>query len=355
MPDQDEEDVSPVAAPPEAVTPVAAPSVPSPQPTPPAPTPQEHYAMFGPSGTLPAQLPPNLPYDRPVQLPGGAWATRQSPQRTAAMQAAQEANIERQMIQSAQANKSLKAVEAAVQFIGLRRYQNDINAGIPIEKAIARAAPLMFWSHPQAIGPTMKAFQPVPPAFTPRAETLGGVQGIRHGLHGESFTPVKPPFTPSATTVDGTRLIETSPGRFTQPRPSAAEKEDPQKKEALSVLYKEKSALEKGLPVPPTDPKALEGYNKMFGDRIARLAKINKRITELNPYLSDQPPAKPTAAAPAAVAPAAAPAPSGKPAGGAQKVLELPPKRESLVKGQLYMTKAGVALWDGKQFRVVSK
>jgi hypothetical protein len=305
--------------------------------------------MFGPSGTLPAQLPPNLPYDRPVQLPGGAWATRQSPQRTAAMQAAQEANIERQMIQSAQANKSLKAVEAAVQFIGLRRYQNDINAGIPIEKAIARAAPLMFWSHPQAIGPTMKAFQPVPPAFTPRAETLGGVQGIRHGLHGESFTPVKPPtpvFTPRVTTVDGTKLIETSPGRFTPARGATDGKLNDQQKARLRSLQKERDDIRKEMgSLSWILQEKSGGFEEEHAAKKARMAAAEKEINQLQGVPEAAP-------APAAAAPAAGPAATGKPA---QKVLELPTKKESLVKGQLYMTKTGVALWDGKQFRAVSK
>jgi len=64
-----------------------------------------------------------------------------------------------------------KAVSAAIQFQGLRGYQEALKAGEPAEKALTKYGPMMFYSRPTAFGPAVRALSP--PQLTPyQEETL---------------------------------------------------------------------------------------------------------------------------------------------------------------------------------------
>lgn len=65
-----------------------------------------------------------------------------------------------------------RAVSAAIQFQGMRGYQQSLQAGESAETALARWAPLMFYSHPAAVSSTMRSVRQ--PTMTPfQQESLG--------------------------------------------------------------------------------------------------------------------------------------------------------------------------------------
>lgn len=55
---------------------------------------------------------------------------------------------------------ALKAVEAAIQFQGMRGYQQALKDGQPAEKAMARFGPMIFRKTPQAMGPAVRSLTP---------------------------------------------------------------------------------------------------------------------------------------------------------------------------------------------------
>jgi len=63
-----------------------------------------------------------------------------------------------------------KAVSAAIQFQGLRGYQEALKAGEPAEKALTKYGPMMFYSRPTAFGPAVRAVRP--PQLTPYQEAV---------------------------------------------------------------------------------------------------------------------------------------------------------------------------------------
>lgn len=58
-----------------------------------------------------------------------------------------------------------RAVAAAIQFQGMRGYQQALKAGEPAEKALTRYGPMMFYQRPAAFGPAVRAV--TPPRMTP--------------------------------------------------------------------------------------------------------------------------------------------------------------------------------------------
>lgn len=73
---------------------------------------------------------------------------------------------------------ALKAVDAAIQFQGLRGYQQALKGGEPAEKAMAKFGPMIFRKTPQALGPAMRSL--TPPTITPN-------QAVQNTLAREKF------------------------------------------------------------------------------------------------------------------------------------------------------------------------
>lgn len=71
-----------------------------------------------------------------------------------------------------------KAMAAAIQFQGLRGYQNALESGKPAAEALTRYGPMMFYTRPQAFGPAMRAIAPPPPQDMIRSIPRGGIVGI---------------------------------------------------------------------------------------------------------------------------------------------------------------------------------
>lgn len=70
-----------------------------------------------------------------------------------------------QLFREQKPDVALKAIEAAIQFQGLRGYQQALKNGEAADKAMARYGPMIFRKTPQALGSSLKAL--TPPAMTP--------------------------------------------------------------------------------------------------------------------------------------------------------------------------------------------
>ncbi len=296
--DLDEDQRPSVVAPPGVIPPVA----------PVSSAPPVSAAPWSAIGTAAGQLRAGQPVTALPRQPAwsgqdwAAWQQRQAaPQQQ--MRAMQEQRELAQTLQANQAaNKSLKAIQASVQFLGLRRYQNDLAAGIPTEKAIARNAPLMFWTHPASIVPAMRAAQPREQAFVPQPLNIPGMPpAIRSGRYGERVQ-----FPP-------------------QPRAVVEGKLKDVEKFELHDLGKEQTALEKEMDTGDWVAKEkLAEWKPAHDKKKARLAEIKSRRHELL-----------HGSAPAVAAPAAKP-----------PVAPTNPKER--VTDQVYSTPQGVYRWTGK-------
>ena len=72
--------------------------------------------------------------------------------------------------------KAMKGIEAAIQFQGMRGYQQALKNGESSEKAMVRFGPMIFHKQAQAFAPTMKAL--TPPAVKPNAVWNPATNGI---------------------------------------------------------------------------------------------------------------------------------------------------------------------------------
>jgi hypothetical protein len=63
------------------------------------------------------------------------------------------------------ADVALKAIDAAIQFQGMRGYQQALKDGQPAEKAMTKYGPMIFRNRPGAFGSSVKAL--TPPSMTP--------------------------------------------------------------------------------------------------------------------------------------------------------------------------------------------
>ena len=87
------------------------------------------------------------------------------------------------------------ALEASIQMQGQTELQQSLDAGVPLDKAFAAAAPKLLWKHPNAIAPSIKSITP-PAAPQPGVDAEG-----RNFMYGPTGTPVYPPrgVTPAQT------------------------------------------------------------------------------------------------------------------------------------------------------------
>lgn len=315
--DLDEDQRPPVAVPPSVIPPVA----PAPSD---APVPAARWSSIG---TATDQLRAGQPVTALPSQPAwsgkdwAAWQQRQAVVPQAAQAAQVQAQAMREQVELEQtlqanqaANKSLKAIQASVQFLGLRRYQNDLAAGIPVEKAIARNAPLMFWTHPQSIAPALRAAQPAP---VPSVMT-DPASGERAWVSGGRVTRIPVPL-PAFTTPSTTAQPVTTPegkvlgySAITGPRSAriiSAQREgslSDVEKAQLRNLEKRQAAIQKEMdssnfqlqePLPEYKP----AHDKMRSE----LAQITEHMNSL---LGKGTPAAPATAPAAAATPAPAPA-----------------------------------------------
>lgn len=71
----------------------------------------------------------------------------------------------RRLFEEQKPDVALKAIEAAIQYQGLRGYQQALKNGEAADKAMARYGPMIFRKTPQAMGPAIRAM--TPPVMTP--------------------------------------------------------------------------------------------------------------------------------------------------------------------------------------------
>lgn len=110
-----------------------------------------------------------------------------------------------------------KAMSAAIQFQGVRGYQQALKAGEPAEKALTRYGPMMFYQRPSAFGPAVRAV--TPPQMTPFQQATIEERKKRAGnpmirpIPGGGFVSINPA-NQSVTTI---RQPTESPGATISP------------------------------------------------------------------------------------------------------------------------------------------
>jgi len=107
---------------------------------------------------------------------------------------------------------ALKAVDAAIQFQGLRGYQQALKNGVPSEKAMAKFGPMIFRKTPQALGPSIRALTPPAARPTSALDQARIDEMKRKGLLPPSLRSASP----------GSWVIDAS-GKVVQKVPSAAQ------------------------------------------------------------------------------------------------------------------------------------
>lgn len=97
---------------------------------------------------------------------------------------------------------ALKAVEAAIQFQGMRGYQQALKDGQPAEKAMARFGPMIFRKTPQAMGPAIRSL--TPPPVKPSYKMVPGTNGVP--AYFEGGPGQRPVFIPRSAMPDDLTL-----------------------------------------------------------------------------------------------------------------------------------------------------
>lgn len=178
-----------------------------------------------------------------------------------------------------------KAVSAAIQFQGLRGYQQALKSGEPAEKALARYGPMMFYSKPQALGPSVRAV--TPPQINPnqaaalefrKQQAALPPKPIYRAGPGGSTVRINPQDDSVKTLVPGAQ-----PKRVLNP----AERAD---QEIAKAAYK--AAVEELEATPKKEPRKFFGAT--FGGNLEEVADLEKKRDEARAKLSGQAAATPT-------------------------------------------------------------
>lgn len=101
-----------------------------------------------------------------------------------------------QLFQNRKIKEAEQAMSAAIQFQGLRGYQQALESGKPAAEALTKYGPMMFYSRPQSFGPAVRAV--TPPSLTPYQEAT-----IKH-RESQSQRPL-------IRTVPGVGLVSVNP------------------------------------------------------------------------------------------------------------------------------------------------
>lgn len=93
--------------------------------------------------------------------------------------------------------RASKAIEAAIQFQGLRGYQQALKNGEAPEKAMVKYGPMIFNRQAQAFAPSMRAL--TPPTITPQDATRNAFEERRVKLLENAATQQKPAAPPTVS------------------------------------------------------------------------------------------------------------------------------------------------------------
>lgn len=331
------------------------------------------YLEGEPRPQLPIGPPEGIPFDQPTEVSPGVWGVVESQKAIERNQLLQEeflrkkederaTEFQRNLLKQVRVQDAAKAVEAAMRFQGMRGYERDLQAaqaaGLSPEQAatqaLVRNSGKMFFSQPQAMVTALKALRPPPQVMEPTVVDVGGgVKGVRSGPGGNRFQ-----FLPASATAPQHELggvisvkdpatgaelgyvVSTGPntGRF-QKSESVAKLTPGQ---AVQALRAQSSVIQAqlGNAYSMPDKKERDAFTKT---KMAELDQINQTIGELMKGTSSATPALTLAAT------------NANGVARPSRALPLPAKKELLVKGNAYITKRGVAIWDGEKFKSVSE
>lgn len=111
-----------------------------------------------------------------------------------------------------------KALSMAIQFQGVRGYQEALKSGEPAEKALTRYGPMMFYQRPSAFGPAVRAV--TPPTITPYQQQILDERSRRssqphvRSIPGGGFVSINPTNQAVTTIREPTESSSGSPSKF---------------------------------------------------------------------------------------------------------------------------------------------
>lgn len=216
------------------------------------------------------------------------------------------------LFQQQRVDDAIKAVDAAIQFQGLRGYQQALKNGESAEKAMVRYGPMIFKRASEAFAPSVRALTPPVPKpdykFVPPANGIPGhfaAQGQRPAFIPQSAMPpdltLQKPKVTEVAELPGTKVIQVPGSKHYQVVP--------------------------GEKAPVVSETTRQVPNKDFIPGSAG----SPFITLTNRTVRGMSPAK-----------AASPQPSTP--------IALPADKSQLKRGQKYSTSRGEATWDGEKF-----
>lgn len=215
------------------------------------------------------------------------------------------------MAQSAGVEEASKAAAAAMQFQGMRGYQEALKSGMPAEQALGKWAPMLFANKSTAMAAAIKAAQP-------KIMNVGGV-GYRVDPSTGSATAITPP-----PVIKPPRDLEESSFRSRLSSAQAALDKataDAQAKSATRKVTKpaiRKLGWNNDIPEQVVDEPIFESTkaDEARAARDAAQARVDAIRGEMQSYLAQQRPVAAPVTAPAGMAPGAVQPPAqatGKP------------------------------------------
>lgn len=160
------------------------------------------------------------------------------------------------LFQEQPADVAMKAIEAAVQFQGLRGYQQAIKNGEAPEKALVKYGPMIFNKQAGAFGPSMKAITPPPNAVWSPAT---------NGAPGAFTMPGHMPLVPQPTGPKPSDILAREKFDWMKAHPKA----NPEDYE--TIHFPGTKPIE-GLPAVPGEVRSFLGIDALAKDKPAQPA-----------------------------------------------------------------------------------
>ncbi len=207
-----------------------------------------------------------------------------------------------------------RAVSSAIQFQGLRGYQQALKSGESAEKALAKYGPMMFYSRPQAFGPSVRALTPKPPPTVPQI-TPYQKESLELQRQRLNRTPTMTPYQQEQVALRKQEIANR------RPPASPLEKADisiaqEAYKAAVDELQQLGERKEGGM-------LGLGGNAKAYDAAVKARDEARAKLEGATPKLSEQ---------------------------AAKTATPMPRNKAELKRGERYLTPRGEATWDGEKF-----
>lgn len=180
-----------------------------------------------------------------------------------AEQRRQEADLQQRIQQDTSAQAG-RGIERAIQLEGVLGFDADRKRGIPVQEALMKWGPKMYFRNPSAVARMARDFA----------------------------RPQPQPFVPTEAEVGGQRLIQMSPNRFQMvrpPKPPASQ--EPSTSQKLQIYKAQLDSLNDPIKANAGDEEALKpimAQRDALVEAIAGLSPIQKKATPAKPSAPDK-------------------------------------------------------------------